>query len=218
MRQLIHRVNVGDSLTRSAWSRPRQTAVVDGDRRYTYAEFDAWTNRLAHGLAGLGYTRGDALAIASGNSAEFLALYYAAAKLGVVAVPVNLGWRADEVAYVLDHSGARGLAVETQLVAAMADAIGKVDAVADVIVMPGTGAAYAAEPAGRAWITIEDLAADDDSTPECEVDDRDALSYLYTSGTTSFRRASSARTWASTWSRCRPRSTRAGRATTGSWP
>ena len=60
----------------------------------TYAEFNAYVNRLAHGLAALGYQRGDALGIASGNSAEFLAVYYACAKTGVVCVPVNLGWRA----------------------------------------------------------------------------------------------------------------------------
>ena len=103
-RNLIGRINVGDSLTRTAASRPDQLAVVDGDRRFTYAEFNAYVNRLAHGLAGLGYQRGAALALASGNSADFLAVYYACAKLGVVCVPVNLGWRPDEVAYVLGHS------------------------------------------------------------------------------------------------------------------
>jgi acyl-CoA synthetase (AMP-forming)/AMP-acid ligase II len=101
-RNLIQRVNVGDSLTRSAAARPAQLAVRDGERRWTYAELNAWVNRLAHGLSALGYRRGDALGIASGNSAEFLAFYYACAKTGVVAVPVNLGWRADEVAYVPD--------------------------------------------------------------------------------------------------------------------
>ena len=136
-RNLIQRVNVGDSLTRSAAARPGQRAVRDGARSWTYAELNAWVNRLAHGLSALGYRRGDALGIASGNSAEFLACYYACAKTGVVAVPVNLGWRADEVAYVLGHSGARGLAVETQLVAAMTEAIGKVPAVTDVVVLPG---------------------------------------------------------------------------------
>ena len=100
--------------------------AIDEDRRWTYAEFNALVNRLAHGLAGLGYERADALGIASGNSAEFLAIYYACAKLGVVAVPINLGWRPDEVAYVLDHSSARGLAVETQLVTGLQEAIGKV--------------------------------------------------------------------------------------------
>ena len=135
-RNLIGRINVGDSLTRTAASRPDQLAVVDGDRRFTYAEFNGYVNRLAHGLAGRGYQRGDALALASGNSADFLAVYYACAKLGVVCVPVNLGWRPDEVAYVLGHSRARGIVVETQLVTVMQDAIAKVPEVTDVIVAP----------------------------------------------------------------------------------
>ena len=122
-RNLIQRINVGDSLTRSAAARPAQLAVVDGPRRWTYAEFNAWVNRLAHGLAARGYQRGDALGLASANSAEFLAVYYACAKLGLVCVPINLGWRPDEVAYVLDHSGARGLVAETQLVGHVRDAV-----------------------------------------------------------------------------------------------
>jgi long-chain acyl-CoA synthetase len=171
-RNLIGRINVGDSLTRTAASRPDQLAVVDGDRRFTYAEFNGYVNRLAHGLAGLGYQRGDALALASGNSADFLAVYYACAKLGVVCVPVNLGWRPDEVAYVLGHSRARGIVVETQLMTALRDAIAKVPEVTDVIVAPED---------------LRNLSSHRTSAePRVFVDDRDALSYLYTSGTTSF--------------------------------
>ncbi len=188
-RNLIGRINVGDTLTRTAAARPRQLAVVDGDRRFSYADFNGYVNRIAHGLAGLGYQRGSALALAAGNSAEFLAVYYACAKLGVVCVPVNLGWRADEVAYVLGHSRARGIVVETQLVAVMRDAIAKVPEVADVIVAPGILGADAPverSPEDRAWTSIEVLSSRVDAAePQCFVDDRDALSYLYTSGTTS---------------------------------
>ncbi|MDQ4117499.1 MAG: AMP-binding protein [Actinomycetota bacterium] len=183
---LIKRVNVGDSLTRSAAARPSQVAVVDGDRRLTYAELEAWANRLAHGFAARGYARGDALGLASGNSAEFLAVYYACAKIGVVCVPVNLGWRADEVAYVLGHSQSRGIVVESQLVAAMSEGIAKATEVTDVIVAPGTGAPYETDPVDRTWSVLSDVAVADPSPPEVVVDDRDPLSYLYTSGTTSF--------------------------------
>ncbi len=183
---LIHRVNVGDSLTRTAAARPNQLAVVDGGRRLTYAELDAWVNRIAHGLAHAGWRRGDALGIASGNSAEFLAVYYACAKLGVVCVPVNLGWRADEVAYVLGHSRAKGLAVETQLADAMGQALRGATGVTEVIVLPGLHADYRAEPADRLWVTLADREAEDTYTPTAEVADRDPLTYLYTSGTTSF--------------------------------
>ena len=170
-RNLIGRINIGDSLTRTAASRPAQLAVVDGDRRFTYAEFNAYVNRLAHGLAGLGYERGGALALASGNSADFLAVYFACAKLGVVCVPINLGWRPDEVAYVLGHSRARGIVVESQLVTAMQDAVAKVPEVTDVLVVPRD---------------LQTLSAHDSREPQAFVDDNDALSYLYTSGTTSF--------------------------------
>jgi long-chain acyl-CoA synthetase len=186
-RNLIGRINVGDTLTRAAAARPGQLAVVDAGRRFSYAGFNAYVNRIAHGLAGLGYERGSVLALASGNSADFLAVYYACAKLGVVCVPINLGWRPDEVAYVLGHSRARGIVVESQLVGAIRDAIAKVSEVADVIVAPGTGAGFQAEPADRAWTTIAALTVHGRATePECLVEDRDALSYLYTSGTTSF--------------------------------
>src|SRR3954454_5288420 len=168
---LIQRINVGDSLTRTAAARPDQVAVVDGERRWTYRELNAWVNRIAHGLAARGYASGAALAMASGNSAEFLAVYYACAKLGVVCVPINLGWRPDEIAYVLDHSRSRGLAVETQLVGAMTEAVAKVPEIADVVVLPGLGADHEQEPAERSWTTLDELAADHDGEPQVAVDD-----------------------------------------------
>jgi acyl-CoA synthetase (AMP-forming)/AMP-acid ligase II len=185
-RNLIGRINIGDSLTRAAAARPGQLALVDGGRRWTYRALNGWVNQLTHGLAGAGYQRGDALALASGNSAEFLAVYYACAKLGVTCVPVNLGWRVEEVAYVLDHSRARGLAIETQLIPVLQDAIAKCPEVSDVIVLPGLAAAYEQEPAERRWRTISELATADESEPAFLVEDRDPLTYLYTSGTTSF--------------------------------
>ena len=166
---LIQRVNVGDSLTRAAARFPDRPAIVDGSRRFTYTELNAWVNRVANGLAGRGYSRGDVLALASGNSAEFLVIYYACAKLGVVCVPVNLGWGSDEVAYVLEHSEARGMVVEQQLLERMTPAIDQVPAVRDV---------FLAEE-------LADLEADDDSEPQAVVGDRDPITYLYTSGTTS---------------------------------
>jgi acyl-CoA synthetase (AMP-forming)/AMP-acid ligase II len=194
---LIHRVNVGDSLTRTAARLPGAVAVVDGDRRFSYAQLNAWVNRVAHGLAARGYRRGDALALASGNSAEFLVTYYACAKLGVVCVPVNLGWRPGEVAYVLRHSSSRGVVIEAQLLPALAGAIAEVPAVADVIVAPGTGVegapgagggggAGGADLAGRERITFASLGEGAAETePEVVVEDRDPITYLYTSGTTS---------------------------------
>ena len=216
-RNLAQRINVGDALTRSAAARPDHLAVVDGQRRWTYAQFDAWVNRLAHGLLGRGYGVGDALALAAGNSAEFLAVYYACAKAGVVCVPINLGWRPHEVAYVLGHSQARGIVVESQLVETISEALAETPGVADVIVAPGTagpgvngavltsdvsnaplltsgvesdprvnGAALTSGVSNAPLLALEELATSDESPPEVAIPDRAPLSYLYTSGTTSF--------------------------------
>ena len=186
-RNLIQRVNVGDSLTRTAARHPDALALADGTRRVSYREFNRLVNRFAAGLTGRGYRRGDALALASGNSAEFLVTYYACAKLGVVCVPVNLGWRPDEVSYVLGHSRSRGIVIESQLVPAFAEVIGKQEGMNEVIVAPGTdGDAGTRSVDIEGSVTFAALLADTDAEPECLVGDRDPLSYLYTSGTTSF--------------------------------
>ena len=186
-RNLIQRVNVGDSLTRTAARYPGALALCDGTRRLTYREFNRLVNRFARGLARRGYSRGDALALASGNSIEFLVTYYACAKLGVACVPVNLGWRPDEVGYVLGHSRARGIVIESQLLPALAETISAQPGVRDVVVAPGTrGDGVPGSAEISAAVPFADLADGDDAEPGCFVDDRDPLSYLYTSGTTSF--------------------------------
>ncbi|MCW2677301.1 MAG: Long-chain-fatty-acid--CoA ligase [Modestobacter sp.] len=185
---LVHRVNVGDTLTRTADRMPTKVAVVDGDRRISYAELDAWTNRLAHALLDRGYAPGDSLGLASGNSAEFLAVYYACAKAGVVCVPLNLGWRATEAGYVLGHAGVRGIVLEAQLADWVAEALAGgegLDGVADLVVAPGTGAPVPNTLAGRATTTLSAFAGVDASPVEVVVGDRAPMTYLYTSGTTS---------------------------------
>ncbi len=179
----IHRVNVGDLLTRSARRRPAAVAVVDGGRRITYRELDEWVNRLAHGLLARGYARGDRLALVAGNCAELLAVYFACAKIGTVCVPVNLGWRPPEVAYVLGHSRARGVVVEAALLDGLEAPLAESSGVGHLVVVGGLPAQG---PAVAAVETLEDLAGGQPATvPDVAVADRDPITFLYTSGTTS---------------------------------
>lgn len=178
---IIQRVNVGDLLVRSAARAPDHLAVVDQDRRFSYGEFNRWVNRLAHGLIALGFRRGEALAIMSRNNAEFLAQYFACAKIGVVCVPVNLRWRREEIVYVLGHSEVRGIVVEGEFRADIEEVRARLDLLRHIVVLN-------CEPDRRRDTDIdfgslaEGMA---DSEPECYVADRDPVSYLYTSGTTS---------------------------------
>lgn len=187
---LIQRVNVGDLLTRSAARTPSKDAVIDGGRRFSYREFESLANRVAHGLLELGYQPGDALALMSGNSAEFLATYFACAKIGVVCVPINLFWRNRELSYVLGHARVRGIVVTTQLFEQFVTGIEEGQALNDVIVIgaptvEGGGPEHAL-PERLCLLSYETLHQGmSDEVPRVLVEDRAPLSYLYTSGTTS---------------------------------
>ena len=178
---LIHRVNVGDALARTAAAHPHQEAIVDGARRFSYAELNGWVNRTAHGLLSHGYKRGDALALMAGNCAEFLVTYYACARIGVVVVPINLGWLEPETSYVLVHAKARGIVVETQLLAKARAALAHAPGVRDIFVAPGTEPETQLDP--EFHIRFEALHGSSQA-PQVRVDDRDPITYLYTSGTT----------------------------------
>ncbi|MDB5359886.1 MAG: AMP-dependent synthetase [Rhodospirillales bacterium] len=180
-RNLISRVNVGDLLVRSAARAPRRLAVVDGDRRLSYRALNDWVNRTAHGLATRGYGRGDALALMSTNNVEFLVTYFACAKLGLICVPINLFWRHTELAYVLGHAAIKGVVVEAALLEQLQPALADSPAVGHVFVIGD-----AAPVAGRRTVGFEQLQeAMPADEPEALVEDRDPISYLYTSGTTS---------------------------------
>jgi acyl-CoA synthetase (AMP-forming)/AMP-acid ligase II len=116
----------------------------------------------------------------SGNRAEFLCLYFALAKVGAIAVPVNLMWKQGELAYVLSHSDARTVVTEARFAPAIESVRDRLPSLQSVFVIPEVDAESGAYP------TFDRLAASGvESEPECFVEDRDPVSYLYTSGTTS---------------------------------
>ena len=182
---LVQRVNLGDSLTRSAHRTPERDAVVDGERRLTYREFDDAVNALAQGLIARGYAVGDALALMSGNSLEFLVTYYACAKAGIVVVPISLVWRAHEITYVLGHSRAKGIVVEAHLLDSLGASLRDRPDL-DLLIAPGTASAEELARLAAEQTTLAEVAAGQPpGPPEVVIADRAPLSYMYTSGTTS---------------------------------
>lgn len=182
-RNLIARVNVGDMLTRSAARAPSSLAFVQGERRMTYREFNVFVNRIAASLAAQGCARGDVLALMSTNNIEFVGVYYACAKLGVICVPVNLFWRHKELGYVLAHSKAKLVVVESDLVEQLQTGLGDAPGIERVVVI---GRPESRDVPGRELLELSELVATQSSDePEALVEDRDPISYLYTSGTTS---------------------------------
>ncbi|MBA3906051.1 MAG: AMP-binding protein [Pseudonocardiales bacterium] len=170
--------SIGDLLRRTALRNPDKLAVVYGDQRYTYAEFDAAANRAAGALAARGLRKGDRLALLGRNSWSYVVTVFATAKLGVVLVPINFMLNADEVAFILGHSGATGMVADDE----MLDTAEKAIATAGVsLILRGRIGGEAAS-----WEDVHDWwSAGPADDPEVVVADDDPLRLMYTSGTES---------------------------------
>lgn len=97
---------IGSWISRRAYLCGDRIALIDGDARISYAEFDRRTDQLASALRGLGVQHGTRVAGLLVNSAAFLEAMFATAKLGAVFVPINFRLAAPEVSFLLADSGA----------------------------------------------------------------------------------------------------------------
>ncbi len=95
-----------ETLDAAAARHPDRPLVVGAERAYTYAEVRHWSWRLAAGLVALGVAPGAHVAMVMANYPELVALKFAIARAGAVAVPINFQLRRDELAYVLGQSEA----------------------------------------------------------------------------------------------------------------
>ena len=92
---------MGDGLRRNAWKFPLKIAARDKFRQVTYGELNARVNRLANGLLSLGVKRGDGVALSVGNRIEHLEIVFATAKIGALAIPLDVKWKALELGSVV---------------------------------------------------------------------------------------------------------------------
>lgn len=102
-RQLV----VGEMLARRARKEPTRVALVEEERHITYQELNGRVNKLAYALSQLGIGRDDKVALLMFNCSQMVECYFALAKLGAVAVPINFRFLGREVAYILNHSESR---------------------------------------------------------------------------------------------------------------
>src|SRR5919108_2566542 len=102
-------------LRRSASVFPDRTAVVHGERRYTYQQFEDRVDRLVRALKAAGLEAGDRVAFLSPNTPAMLEAHYAVPAAAGVLVAINTRLNSEEVGYILEHSGARFLYVDAEL-------------------------------------------------------------------------------------------------------
>lgn len=171
---------MGKALARSAQRHPDKTAVICEDRSWTYRQFNARVNRLAHTLSDLGLAKGGKLAVLALNGPEYLEIYHATAKLGVWMVPINHRLKAPEIAYRIIHSQASGLVLGPEFTALYDSLPSEARrAVAGRLLVLGQG------PAVPGTYGYEELlAASREEEPEVDLHPEDILFIGYTGGTT----------------------------------
>ena len=152
-------------------------AVVDGDQRWTYAEFLDRCDRWSSVLQGLGVAPGDRVAYIAPNTHAHLEGFYAVPQLGAVIVPLNFRLLPADWVYMVNHSGSRVVCVH-------ADFLDLVDSVRGE--MPAVEHFVALEGGGKDWLDYEQLMAAASSVfQRPAIAEHDLISINYTSGTTS---------------------------------
>jgi long-chain acyl-CoA synthetase len=136
-------LSLASVLQESALRRPDKVAAVERDRRATYAELWDAALRRAAALRAAGVQPGDRVALLGLNTIDFVTAYYGILARGAVVVPVAPMLVADEIAFLLQDSGAKLALVADDLAEVVAR--GAADAGVEVLLL-GSEAATAAEP------------------------------------------------------------------------
>jgi fatty-acyl-CoA synthase len=155
-------------LERSAAAFPERAAVVDGERRLTWAQFRERVRRLAVALQEAGIEKGDRVAFLAPNVTELLEAHYGVPAAGAVLVAINTRLKREEVGYILEHSGSRLVAVDPSLAHLVEGAP------VEGVLLTGAGGDYEA---------LLERAREGEPEDRLESED-DTISINYTSGTT----------------------------------
>ena len=106
------KITIGGALEETARKFPFNQAVKyayipSGKFAMTYYELNNYADKIAKGLMGIGLLKGDKIVVWATNYPEYLVLMFAAAKVGVILVPVNPQFKSAELGHVIENSGAK---------------------------------------------------------------------------------------------------------------
>ena len=169
-------------LERAVEVHPAGCAVIDGDRRWTWAEFGQYVTRTANALRASGVEPGHRVAYLAANSAELLAAHFAVPLAGAALVAVNIRLAPAETRYICEHSDSRLLLGDASLLAGLAER-GVADSVREVVELPRQDGGVD-RPAGTT--TFDELLGrgSADLLPWEIGSEDDLIAINYTSGTT----------------------------------
>ena len=151
--------------------------AVLGDRTVTYGEASQQINRLANAFGSVGIHKGDRVALLSKNSIEYMFVYFAASKAGVVPVPLNYRLAPQEWAYIINDSQAKMLISSAEYLEAADGIRSELETVREYVSI--------AAPGTVDWIGYQGwVEGQPTDPPEQYISEDDDLIQMYTSGTT----------------------------------
>jgi acyl-CoA synthetase (AMP-forming)/AMP-acid ligase II len=169
-------------LTVAAAREPDKTAIIDGDRQFTFRELDELSDRLAVALAGLGVKKGDFVGILAPNCVEFEISFFGILKAGATVTTINSGYRDREISAQLNASGAWLLIAHKSLMEMTELAAKNAPHLRQTIVIEGGQAVASDQQAASFWGLIE---AASGTPPTVDIDPVNDLAALpFSSGTT----------------------------------
>ncbi|MDR7318615.1 long-chain-fatty-acid--CoA ligase [Brevibacillus nitrificans] len=174
-------LRMDDTLRRAALLYPEVESVIEGERSWTYRQFQEEVHQLARVMTRMGVEKGDRVAVLSPNTAAMLQLFYACFQLGAVVVPLNTRLLPHDYLYIIEHAEAKLFFADDELIPLVEPIVESLTTVTSFVVMPVDG-----RPATRdGWESYSDLLAAE-STEPCinEIAETDLATILYTSGTT----------------------------------
>ncbi len=175
----LHSLPFDYFLARHRSEREGALAIIDGQtgESITYRELDDRVTRIAGWLADHGISYGDRVAILSPNSKSGMEFYLALARIGAVAVPLNLRLNPRELQFIVTDSGARAMFAAPPLIELAEAAVAGVSAVGLKILDAG---------ARDGWVRYGDVVRDDHppTARDARVTGHTLFMLLYTSGTT----------------------------------
>jgi len=136
-----------EMLTQTATRYPEHTAVVFNDVNLTYRELEALVNACARGLLALGISRGQTVCLLMTNRAEYVISWFAIARIGAVASPMNPSYKEREIAYQLENSDAVAIIVQQELLPLVEVARAQAPALKHIIPVTSAASAQSALPA-----------------------------------------------------------------------
>src|SRR5579863_8297092 len=171
-------MNILQGLTHAKKIAGTRQAIICGDTRYTWNEFDWRTDAIVRGLTSLGVQRGDRIAVMMLNCHRYLELYYACARMGAVIVPLNIRLARPEIVFILNDSEAKVLVVDKTFASYIAGR-DTVPALENVI--------YSGDVTPPDMINFEDVVTGGShmqETVDQEMEEDDLAGLYYTGGTT----------------------------------